>query len=51
MLLDKLLSHSRPRAITIEYNWDANFPRETIFQDVGRVRDLINIYQPDMVIA
>lgn len=50
-LLDNLLAHSKPRAVTIEYNWDANFPRETIIRDVARVREIINTHQMDKMIA
>jgi uncharacterized protein len=37
-LLDRLLERARPRAITVEYNWDPSFPFAIIKQDLGRVR-------------
>jgi hypothetical protein len=40
-LLRCLLAISQPRAVTLEYNWDANFPREILCRDVARVRELL----------
>jgi hypothetical protein len=40
-LLERLLARAAPRAVTIEYNWDAGFPLEIVARDVGRVRSLI----------
>ena len=37
-LLERLLRRVRPRAVTIEYNWDPDFPRSTLRQDLERVR-------------
>ena len=47
-MLDKLMANSRPRGITIEYNWDANFPIKTILRDIARVREIVNTYQPTL---
>jgi len=44
-LLERLLEIAHPHAVTLEYNWDANFPRETLEQDVGRVRDILGRHQ------
>ena len=40
-LLDRLLRRARPRAATIEYNWDPDFPREIIRADLARLREAI----------
>jgi uncharacterized protein (UPF0276 family) len=40
-LLEFVISKSRPRAVTIEYNWDSHFPRRVIEQDVSRVRQIL----------
>ena len=40
-LLEEVLPHCKPRAITFEYNWDANFPHQIITSQIERVRDLI----------
>ena len=40
-LLERLLARTTPRAVTIEYNWDAGFPLEIVEADVGRARGLI----------
>jgi uncharacterized protein len=40
-LLERLLARTTPRAVTIEYNWDAGFPLEIVERDVGRARSLI----------
>lgn len=37
-LLNRLLRRVRPRAVTIEYNWDPHFPLETVRRDLDRVR-------------
>jgi uncharacterized protein len=41
LLLERSLRRCRPRAITLEYNWDAAFPRDILFQDVQRVRGIL----------
>lgn len=40
-LLARLLRAVQPRAITIEYNWDSQFPLDLLRRDFGRVRDLV----------
>jgi len=40
-LFERLLARAAPRAVTIEYNWDAGFPLEIVARDVGRARGLI----------
>ncbi|CAN5263476.1 DUF692 family protein [soil metagenome] len=40
-LLDRVLRRVRPRAITIEYNWDPDFPIDTLCEDLRRVRRAI----------
>jgi uncharacterized protein len=40
-LLRYFLCRQRPRAITLEYNWDDDFPVDVLLRDVGRVRDLL----------
>jgi uncharacterized protein (UPF0276 family) len=37
-MLDHLLHRVRPRAVTIEYNWDPDFPRDLLRADLSRVR-------------
>ena len=41
MLLERLLSRSRPKAITLEYNWDRDFSTDVFHRDLERVRDLV----------
>lgn len=40
-LFEQLMQRARPRAVTLEYNWDATFPVETVIRDVGRTRGII----------
>lgn len=40
-LLDRLLRRVRPRAATIEYNWDPDFPRDIVRSDLARLRGAI----------
>lgn len=40
-LLDRVLRRVRPRAVTIEYNWDPDFPIDTLCEDLRRVRRAI----------
>lgn len=40
-LLAHLLERVLPRAVTLEYNWDAHFPREVVRRDAARVRTLL----------
>ena len=40
-LLARLLSKAAPRAITLGYNWDANFPLERLEGDLDRVRCIV----------
>ncbi len=40
-LLERLLCFSSPSAVTLEYNWDANFSRAALRRDVERVRGLL----------
>ena len=48
-LLEQLLEKAHPHAVTLEYNWDANFPLETLERDVGRVRDIVGRHQEVIV--
>ena len=41
-MLDQLLLRVRPRAVTIEYNWDPDFPRDLLQTDLGRVRKAVS---------
>ncbi|CAM3366992.1 hypothetical protein SAMN04488021_1637 [Paracoccus aminovorans] len=50
-LFDRLMSASRPRAVTLEYNWDATFPTETVIRDVQRVRRIISARQTETALA
>ena len=40
-LLEHLLTVARPRAVTLEYNWDANFPRVALLRDIERTRGVV----------
>lgn len=40
-LLECLLTYTKPRAVTLEYNWDSTFPRDVLQRDVMRVRNLL----------
>jgi len=40
-LLEQLLDAASPRAITLEYNWDNDFPADVLMRDCRRVRDLV----------
>jgi uncharacterized protein (UPF0276 family) len=40
-LLTRLLAVGRPRAVTLEYNWDANFPQARLEKDLERVRGVV----------
>ena len=40
-LLNALLSRCAPKAITLEYNWNADFPTDIVRRDVNRVRQLV----------
>jgi uncharacterized protein (UPF0276 family) len=40
-LLRHFLDRHRPRAITLEYNWDDEFPVDVLLSDLDRVRDLL----------
>ncbi len=44
-LFDQLMAKARPRAVTLEYNWDATFPVQTVIRDVGRARAIIGAHQ------
>jgi uncharacterized protein (UPF0276 family) len=41
-MLTDLLAAARPRAVTLEYNWDANFPPARLEKDLERVRDIVD---------
>lgn len=43
-LLDRLLRRTRPQAITLEYNWDNDFPSDILRRDLDRVRDLVSVH-------
>ena len=40
-LLAALRSRVQPRAVTLEYNWDAGFPLDAVVEDVSRVREIM----------
>lgn len=46
-LFDQLMSAGRPRAVTLEYNWDATFPLETVIRHVRQLRRIISDRQPE----
>ncbi len=41
-LLVGLRERVQPRAVTLEYNWDASFPLDAVVEDVGRVREIMS---------
>jgi hypothetical protein len=43
-LLDRLLRRTSPRAITLEYSWDHDFPPDILHRDLDRVRDLVSMH-------
>lgn len=43
-LLDQLLSNAKPRAITLEYNWDQDFPADVLERDCTRVREMLHAH-------
>jgi uncharacterized protein len=43
-LLDQLLSSAKPRAVTLEYNWDQDFPADVLVGDCARVRDMVHAH-------
>lgn len=40
-MLERVLARVRPRAVTFEYNWSANFPQATLFDHVNRARRML----------
>jgi hypothetical protein len=40
-LLKYVLRTSSPSAVTVEYNWDSQFPRRSLEKDINRVRQLV----------
>lgn len=40
-MLERVLARVRPRAVTFEYNWSANFPQATLFEHVNRARRML----------
>jgi uncharacterized protein (UPF0276 family) len=42
-LLMALRSRVQPRAVTIEYNWDASFPLDVVMEDVRHVRKIMEV--------
>jgi uncharacterized protein (UPF0276 family) len=50
-LFDRLMCASRPRAVTLEYNWDATFPTKTVVRDVQRVREIISARQAEAALV
>lgn len=40
-LLECLRTKVQPRAVTLEYNWDAAFPIDVVVEDVGRLRQIL----------
>ena len=45
-LLDSLMQRVRPRAITLEYNWDSNFPLDVVREDIDRVKRIVDGSRP-----
>lgn len=43
-LLEHLLATASPRAITLEYNWDNDFPADVLLRDCQRVRELVGAH-------
>lgn len=41
-MLDRLLEKARPRAVTLEYNWEAKFPLGFLEREVDRVREIVS---------
>ena len=39
-LLSELMVRSQPRAITLEYNWDSEFPLDGLREDLAKVREI-----------
>ncbi|WP_299281768.1 DUF692 family multinuclear iron-containing protein [uncultured Tateyamaria sp.] len=50
-LFEHLMRKARPRAVTLEYNWDANFPENIVINDVARAREIIGNYSPTAELA
>lgn len=40
-LLAELMKLARPKAITLEYNWDSNFPMDGLKEDVIRTKEIV----------
>lgn len=40
-MLRRVLPKSSARAVTLEYNWSANFPQDVLFEEIARVRDAV----------
>lgn len=40
-LLERVLAHSRPLALTLEYNWSPNFPESILHAHIARVRHML----------
>ncbi len=40
-LLEMLMQRVRPRAITLEYNWDSSFPLDGVREDIDRVKGIV----------
>jgi len=40
-LLERVLAHSRPLALTLEYNWSPNFPASILHAHLSRIRHLL----------
>src|SRR5262245_9933645 len=43
-LLDRLLTRVTPRAVTLESNWDHDFPADVLERDCARVREMIHAH-------
>lgn len=39
-LLEQVLRRSRPRAITLEYNWSTRFPQTALLDEISHVREI-----------
>ena len=42
-LLEQTMGSARPKAITLEYNWSARFPRSIVREEIARVREVCGV--------
>jgi uncharacterized protein (UPF0276 family) len=43
-MLDMVMQHARPAAITLEYNWSATFPWAVLTKELERVQEIVQSY-------